>query len=78
MESRSYGSQRTRGRGKSNFGSRDYRMEGRRDQNSSRGGGGGGRFGNGGNAGGKQDTCIFKISLYEFYLEQQTYVQSYK
>jgi len=52
MESRSYGSQRTRGRGKSNFGSRDYRMEGRRDQNSSRGGGGGGRFGNGGNAGG--------------------------
>ena len=78
MESRSYGSQRTRGRGKSNFGSRDYRMEGRRDQNSSRGGGGGGRFGNGGNAGGKQDTCIFKISLYEFYLEEQTYVQSYK
>lgn len=52
MESRSFGSQRTRGRGKSNFGSRDYRMESNRGQNSSRGGGGGGRFGNGGNAGG--------------------------
>ena len=55
MESRSYGSGRPRGgRGKSNFVSRDYRMEGR--QNNSRGGGGGGgnRYGNNGsNSGGK-------------------------
>ena len=62
---RSYGGPSRRGKKSSNFGSRDYRMEGRRDQNSSRGGGGGGRFGNGGNAGGKQDTCIFQITLYE-------------
>ena len=54
MESRSFGGGRPRGgRGKSNFGSRDYRMEGRRDQNNSRGGGGG-RYGNSGsNSGGK-------------------------
>ena len=54
MESRSFGSTRPRGgRGKSNFGSRDYRMEGRRDGGNSRGGGGG-RYGNsGGNSGGK-------------------------
>ena len=53
MESRSFGGGRPRGgRGKSNFGSRDYRMEGRRDQNNSRGGGGG-RYGNSGsNSGG--------------------------
>ena len=55
MESRQFGGGRPRGgRGKSNFGSRDYRMEGRRDQNNSRGGGGGGRYGNSGsNSGGK-------------------------
>merc|ERR1719192_3256147 len=54
MESRSFGSGRPRGgRGKSNFGSRDYRMEGRREQNNSRGGGGGGgRYGNSGGSGG--------------------------
>merc|ERR1719192_736066 len=48
MESRHFGGGRPRGgRGKSNFGSRDYRMEGRREQNNSRGGGGGGgRYGN--------------------------------
>ena len=56
MESRQFGGGRPRGgRGKSNFGSRDYRMEGRRDQNNSRGGGGG-RFGNSGsNSGGKYE-----------------------
>lgn len=53
MESRSFGSARPRGgRGKSNFGSRDYRMESRRGD--SRGGGGSGRYGNsGGNSGGR-------------------------
>jgi len=52
MESRHFGGGRPRGgRGKSNFGSRDYRMEGRREQNSSRGGGGGGRYGNSGGGG---------------------------
>lgn len=57
MESRSFGGGRPRGgRGKSNFGSRDYRMEGRRGggENNSRGGGGGRYGGNsGGNSGGK-------------------------
>ena len=55
MESRHFGGGRPRGgRGKSNFGSRDYRMEGRREQNNSRGGGGGGgRYGNSGGSGGK-------------------------
>jgi len=54
MESRSFGGGRPRGgRGKSNFGSRDYRMEGRREQNNTRGGGGGGgRYGNSGGSGG--------------------------
>ena len=57
MESRSFGGSRPRGgRGKSNFVSRDYRMEGRRGENNSRGGGGGGggRYGNsGGNMAGR-------------------------
>ena len=60
MESRSFGGGRPRGgRGKSNFGSRDYRMEGRREQNNTRGGGGGGgRYGNSGGSGGKK--TVFK------------------
>ena len=64
MESRSFGSGRPRGgRGKSNFGSRDYRMEGRREQNNSRGGGGGGgRYGNSGGSGGKYITRFTKSS----------------
>ena len=60
MESRSFGGGRPRGgRGKSNFGSRDYRMEGRREQNNTRGGGGGGgRYGNSGGSGGKKTGCL--------------------
>jgi len=55
MESRSFGKPRRGGGGKGNFGSRDYRMEGRRggdDRDSRGGGGGGGRRGGGGGYGG--------------------------
>ena len=62
MESRHFGGGRPRGgRGKSNFGSRDYRMEGRREQNSSRGGGGGGRYGNSGGGGKHVYPCLNNI-----------------
>ena len=62
METRSFASAgRSRGRGKSNFGSRDYRMEGRRGEGgSSRGGGGGDRYGgSGGSGGGKNHLVVY-------------------
>jgi len=53
MESRSFGGGKPRGRGgKGQFGSRDYRMEGRRDGGGGGGGGGGRRNNYGGGGGG--------------------------
>jgi len=55
METRSFGGGKPRGRGgKGQFGSRDYRMEGRRDGGGGGGGGGGRRnnYGGGGGSGG--------------------------